>query len=47
MQRKPAKSLKEPEWDFYGFKMAQKKTTKVIRPNSILSKEKVLKSSRM
>jgi len=47
MQRKPAKSLKEPERDLYGFTIAQKKTTKVIRQNWILGKERVLKSTRM
>jgi hypothetical protein len=47
MQRKLAKSLKEPESDSYGFAMAQRKTTKVIRQNWILRKERVLKSTKM
>jgi hypothetical protein len=47
MQQKPAKSLKEPENDSYGFAMAQRNTTKVIRQNWILRKERVLKSTRM
>jgi hypothetical protein len=40
-------SLKEPESDSYGFAMAQRKTTKVIRQNWILRKERVLMSTRM